>query len=498
MKKRLSLILAGLLLCSTAVSCSDNESPKSDNVRNDDQISTESNGNDSESESNNEPVLPDSDFNGEEFLFLAHGDDADYNEKWIDSDSMDGEIVNDAVYERNRDAEEKFNCVISVTYQKLVNSHVVKTVMAGDTPYFAIWGQKCDMSSGVQKGVYLDLNLLPYCQFSAEYWDKNCIDEMSIIGRLYMAASDISMMNLDCGPRYLYFNKKMLEDYQLKSPYDYVDENNWTLDAFLPMVSAVSEDLNGDGIMNREDKFGMLTEDGDGNGNILYFLVGAGICSTINDSEGKPYLGFYSDKTQTVIDKVASVLKNPDICIEYNKCAKGADYSQFNHLYDYCRSLFASGHFLFVQNGCDASVQFVDMVDDYGIVPNPKYDSAQENYYHRTDPFSTLLALPMTNTDLERSGILLEWMSWKSNKTVLPAYYETTMKLKRQRDETAMRMLDIVKNSIYYDISDIYDLGVSTVIWQAYTKEDLASVYAKNESKLQNNIEKMLNNLIGE
>ena len=445
-----------------------------------------------------EPDLPDLDLNGKEYLFLVHGEDFDYNDKWIDTEAMDGEIVNDAIYERNRAAEEKFDCVISAQYETAVNSYVAKTVMAGDTHFFAVWGMRNDMSSGIQKHVYLDLNQLKHCDFRAAYWDKNCVEQFMLGGRLYMMASDISMGNLDTGPRYLYFNKKIIEDYQLKSPYDYVSEDDWTLDNFLPLVEAVSEDLNGDGRMDREDRFGMLTEDGSANGNILYLLVGAGIRPVSSDESGMPVISIYSEKAQTIIDKVAAVLKSPDKCIEYNVCAKGADYSQFNHLFDYCRSLFASGHFLFVQNGCDATLQFIDMQDDYGIVPNPKYDSAQENYYHRTDPFSTMLAVPATNNDLENSGALLEWMSWKSSRTVLPAYYETTMKLKRQRDDTAMKMLDLIKGSIYYDIADIFDLGVSSVIWDAYEKGDLASIYAKNESKMQKNIDKLIENLAGQ
>ena len=122
---------------------------------------------------------------------------------------MDGEIVNDAVFERNRAAEEKFNCVISAQYEATVNSYVVKTVMAGDAHYFAVWGSRNDMSDGIQKHVYLDLNQLKYCDFGAAYWDKNCVEQFTLGGKLYMMASDISMSNLDCGPRYLYFNKKI-------------------------------------------------------------------------------------------------------------------------------------------------------------------------------------------------------------------------------------------------------------------------------------------------
>ncbi|HHX54673.1 MAG TPA: hypothetical protein GX704_07170, partial [Clostridiales bacterium] len=76
------------------------------------------------------------------------------------------------------------------------------------------------------------------------------------------------------------------------------------------------------------------------------------------------------------------------------------------------------------------------------------------------------------------------------------AYYETTIKLKRQRDETAIEMLDIIKGSMYYEIADIFVLDVSGVIWESYSSGNLASTYAKFEKMIQNNIDKLVDNLL--
>ena len=441
-----------------------------------------------------EPELPETDLEGKEYQFLVRNGASSYNDHWIEVEEMNGEVVNDAVFERNRAVEEKFNVDITALFTETADSYATKSVLAGDDSFFAVWECKNSLATGIQKNIYLDMNLLSYVDFTAPYWDKNAVEQLSIGNKLYMMPSDISMGNLTA-PRFLYFNKRIMENYGLKSPYDYVADDCWTLDNFLPMVAAVSADLDGDGKMTREDEFGMLREDGGANGNILYFLVGSGIRATTNDEDGIPQVSFFNDKTQTIIDKVSVVFKDENCTIEYNKCASGADISQFDHLWDYCRSLFAAGHFLFVQNGCYETVQFNDMADDYGIVPNPKYDENQKEYYHRTDPYNTQMAIPMTNVDLENTGMILEWMSWKSHHTVLPAYYETTIKLKRQRDETAIEMLDIIKGSMYYEISDIFGLGVSDVLWNSYRTGDLASTYAKSEKSMQKKIDKLVDNL---
>ncbi|MGI6743174.1 MAG: hypothetical protein ACOX4O_05860 [Eubacteriales bacterium] len=448
-----------------------------------------------ETTDSDEPDLPDIDLEGKEYQFLVRFGSNAYNDFWVYVEEMNGEVVNDAVFERNRAVEERFNINITAVLTPEPNDYATKSVLAGDDSFSAVWDSKTSIANGIQKHIYLDISNLPYADFSAPYWDKNAVEQLSIANSLYMMPSDISMMNLTAA-RFLYFNKRILENYGLKSPYEYVADDCWTLDNFLPMVSAVSADLDGDGKMARGDEFGMLREDGSANGNILYFLVASGIRATTNDEDGIPQLSFYNDKTQTIMDKVAVVFKDETCTIDYVRCSDGADYSQFAHLFEYCRSLFAAGRFLFVQNGCFVTIQFSDMEDDYGIVPNPKYDENQKEYYHRTDPFNALLAIPSTNADLENTGMILEWMSWKSHYTVLPAYYETTIKLKRQRDDTAMEMLDIIKGSMYYEIADIFGLGMSDVIWNSYKSGDLASTYAKSEKSMQKKIDKLVENLL--
>ena len=486
-----SVVLAIVLLAAIIAGCgSEGEDPGATTASAETTADTSE-----ETTESDEPDLPEIDLEGKEYQFLVRFGSDCYNDYWIEVEEMNGEVVNDAVFERNRAVEEKFNIDITALFNTKPDSYATKTVFAGDDSFFAVWDCKNSLADGIQKHVYLDISNLPYADFTAPYWDKNAVEQLSIAKKLYMMPSDISMSNLTA-PRFLYFNKRILENYGLTSPYDYVADDCWTLDNFLPMVAAVSSDLDGDGKMTREDEFGMLREDFSSNGNILYFLVGCGVRATTNDKDGIPQISFYNDKTQTIIDKVSVVFKDENCTIEYNNCASGADISQFDHLWEYCRSLFAAGHFLFVQNGCYETIQFNDMEDDYGIVPNPKYDESQKEYYHRTDPLNTLMAIPATNIDLENTGMILEWMSWKSHYTVLPAYYETTIKLKRQRDETAIEMLDIIKGSMYYEIADIFVLDVSGVIWESYSSGNLASTYAKFEKMIQNNIDKLVDNLL--
>ncbi|MBO5218257.1 MAG: hypothetical protein J6C52_02425, partial [Clostridia bacterium] len=62
-----------------------------------------------------EPELPALDYGGATFTFLIRGRKAtSYYERYVYTDEMNGEIVNDAVFDRNRAVEEKFNLKIAV------------------------------------------------------------------------------------------------------------------------------------------------------------------------------------------------------------------------------------------------------------------------------------------------------------------------------------------------------------------------------------------------
>ena len=62
-----------------------------------------------ETTESDEPELPEVDLNGKEYQFLVRFGSFDYNELWVYVEDMNGEVVNDAVFERNRAVEEKFN-----------------------------------------------------------------------------------------------------------------------------------------------------------------------------------------------------------------------------------------------------------------------------------------------------------------------------------------------------------------------------------------------------
>jgi hypothetical protein len=105
-----------------------------------------------------------------------------------------------------------------------------------------------------------------------------------------------------------------------------------------------------------------------------------------------------------------------------------------------------------------------NMEHEFGVVPMPKYDEAQEK--HRTllhDQF-TVFCVPTTvkGARLDQVSAVLEAMASTSYKTVRPAYYETTLRTKIAQDPQSAEMFDVIIDNIYIDAGIIYTNALSS------------------------------------
>ncbi|MHB1152225.1 MAG: hypothetical protein ACYC00_07915, partial [Eubacteriales bacterium] len=131
--------------------------------------------------------------------------------------------------------------------------------------------------------------------------------------------------------------------------------------------------------------------------------------------------------------------------------------------------------------------QFRDMIDDFGILPGPKFDESQENYYHLISTHASLgISVPITQTDPERVGLLLEALAYESAE-VAKAHYDVTLTGKFARDEESLVSLEIIFNSKVYDIGKVFGWGsLGDVIDNAVKQGgNFASLYEKSITRAQ-------------
>ncbi|MBQ4289837.1 MAG: hypothetical protein II719_01435 [Clostridia bacterium] len=419
-----------------------------------------------------EPPLPALDYGGADFTILS---EKPYNvdEKtlfiardFLISEGLTAEPVNDAVFNRNLMVEQKFNLKI-----RLVEPDVrPDTLVLGGEPLDIIEADSVTLGDSMGSGAYQNMMDLPYVNLEAEYWSPLCVQGTRMDNKLYMMPSDITMLPL-ASTGFIYFNKRILNEHDLENPYSMVYNNTWTVDNFLSMVRSVSGDLNGDGEMGTEDLYGYLPIRGFRWGCFLQFFFGSGLTFTREDPDEGRVLAVDQEKAQVLIDKLREVLEDHSICVDQLYCQnKFGDIAYF-------QSMFLDGHALFTESDMTGMDVFREMEDDFGIVPNPKYDETQEGFFHRVSPHVPMFALPATAMDLEKTGAVMEYMSWLSHYTVLPAYYEITVKQKRVRDEDAVAMLDIIRKTMVFEFGDVYDTHIPNQLSDAYDDGSIARKY---------------------
>ncbi len=422
--------------------------------------------------------LPDVSYEGESFTVLYRGDGATYAVTDVIVDTTTGEIVNDSAFERNTKLEEKYGITLVGIEKDDPSKTAKQEIMSGSASFDVMTDSMTSLNSMAIEGYLTDWYSLSHFDPTDAWWDQNAASGLSVGGRLYMMVSDLSM-NGSSRARFLYINKKIADNYDLVIPYDLVRDGKWTFDRLNEMICSVSSDLNGDGKMDANDLFGMLTE------NYKFFLSGCGIVFTEKDAEDLPVISFVNERNVAVLEAVKGLLDNQTNTLSYEKAADGQNTSDFAHIYDYGRSLFASDHFLFVQNGANVAYQFANMESEYGILPNPKYDESQESYYHLMDEFACAWSIPTTNPNPEKTDVIMNWWSYLSSNTLVDAFYETTIKYKRLNAPEDAEMLDIIRGSIRYEIATIADLGVMDVLDNAFKTGNLMSSYEKRAKAIE-------------
>jgi hypothetical protein len=126
------------------------------------------------------------------------------------------------------------------------------------------------------------------------------------------------------------------------------------------------------------------------------------------------------------------------------------------------------------------------MPSDFGIVPFPKYDKAQDNYYTVSHDEYSLLCVPVTAdpAKYQMIGAVTEAVAAEGYRSVTPAYFDIALKNKYSRDDESSRVLDILAERNTFQPAIIYsnslgDIGhlMRQII---YDFPDIASYYEKN------------------
>nr|MBQ4319421.1 extracellular solute-binding protein [Clostridia bacterium] len=277
-------------------------------------------------------VLPEEDFGGRSFRFYIRDRDEYIAEMYIEE--ADGEIINDAVYERNAAVEEKYNTKFELI--KAIDNYgrgADTSITAGEDAFDLISAHGRQSFTYAHGKLLLDwMTDMPNVDLSQPWWNQDAINEFTLGGKLYVGAGDISYMEFGSANGMM-FNKKLLNNYSLEDPYELVLSDKWTFDKFSEMAKAAIADLNGDSkIVHTDDILGYGTSWWTGPIQVLYSAQQR-VCSNIN---GEMTLTLNTPQTVTAFEKFFTATSDDGLYIY-----PSADYAEILPAFIEGRSLFA-------------------------------------------------------------------------------------------------------------------------------------------------------------
>lgn len=421
------LILAGLLTFS-AVSCGKNDENKKNIGEN--SVNTAEDG---------FPLPKDLRFDGETFdLYIGI---ASAKQSFIAPEET-GHHITDAVYARNKLVEERLGVelnFVSTTRttsgddQALESAHIRTLIQGGDDTYDAfVHVQHGAMPTLIEEGLFVDWNELKYVNTDNPWWYSNVKRDISFGNKIYCMTGDYNFKVL-AGTACMAFNKTLCDELGLEYPYQAVFDGTWTHDMFLDYIKKSTKDLNGDGVISKEnDRMGYMGWQPEIYGDLY---CGYGGNAIGKDDGNLPVLTIDSERMFTVIDKMIEVFDLDGAAVE-------------STTYGYDDNMFAEGRLLFNDSFLSHLPEMRGYENvDVGFVPYPKLDKDQTEYYSRTATTAGMTYIPVTNKNLDMTSAVLETMAYYSGETILDTYFDIILTIKSTRDTESEQMIPIIRDS---------------------------------------------------
>lgn len=204
--------------------------------------------------------LPEKDYGGDKFTIL-------YRNEWayeFIADEENGDILNDAVFRRNRAVEDRFK--VSFEFVGLpgtwnsseYKNAITNSVVAGDSEYDLITGYQADMINHAMQGYFMNVYDMPYINTEAPWWSEKSNSALTVHDKLFMTTGDIAVTLWD-NMYVMFFNKKLAEQYAIPDMYEIVDNHEWTIDKLAELSKNVSSDVDGNSVYDENDLYGFVT-----------------------------------------------------------------------------------------------------------------------------------------------------------------------------------------------------------------------------------------------
>lgn len=438
MKKRilrfLTLTLAILTVFTLIVSCS----PKSELT--DERITAEN------VETEEDPV-PCLDWGGRAFRVLATHNEWEPNFEIVGD--LGGGRLSAKVYERNALIYEYCNVEVQdVAGDESSFSYLEKDLMSGTQSYDLVFLVRDDMTSAIKRGFMKDLTQINYVNFANDWYSELAIESMKISGRLYHMTSDFSLVD-KARTNTLFFNRDLAATLHLDDVVSMVRKGTWTVEIMYQMAVKAALD-DGDNVVEKTDRYGFA---GGGSEASLALYAGMGNTLVSLDSNNNYEIKILQDRSLKGLDRIKDML-DIDQWIGFT----GSEAKMWTKDYNLPNEAFCDGRVLFLSTVMGSIDTFATEADfAYTAITYPKYDVEQERYYTTNDNmYCSTFGVPFAAEDMDFSGYMIEVLSWMSNTTTYPEYYQIRCQVQKAYDSDCAEMLRLNYEGLIFDFGCLY------------------------------------------
>ena len=393
------------------------------------------------------------------------------------SEEETGDLVGDAVFQRNLAIEEKYNLELNIVEAEVNQpcAEIRNFILADDKTYHMFINvQHNAMPSMILEGYFVDWNELKDLDYEQPYWNTKVARDINFGGKVYTMGGDLNLKtynNTNC----ILFNQSLFDDLGIDYPYQDVYDYTWTIDKMIEIVKQGYADLDGNTEVNHDtDRFGF---NGWGWEMNTAVYIGMGGKPVINDEDNMPVLNLNNERTIKIIDKMIELFDGQNAWSEMSK------YGTHNAAFDGGRMLMKDTFITGLSLNRDSEF-------GAGLIPYPMLDEEQGEYNSRAANIAHLCYIPTTNNQLQDTGLILEAMSIESYNNLRPVYYDVTLSLKEAPDEETIDMVDIVLASSSY----MYEGFIGAGSFTSFLKNQFnsfASWYAGNEGAFKKTLLEM-------
>lgn len=362
---------------------------------------------------------------------------------FVDPDNRDeGNDLDDKVYEREIKVEEYLGVDLeSIDGGDFENytTEFKATVHAGDDSYQMLMTHVyMGISDLITSGFLLDLNLMDESlNLEADYWNSQLMEDLSINDKMFMAYNDFCLSQT-----YLVvFNKTMYEPYEPTTGnlYEAVRNNEWTLDKMISVASLVDEEGDASSKNYGFSCYAWVP--------LSSFVTSSDLKIADKDAEtGELYISAATESTEKLsnLHEKIYALCNANYTYAWGPAGMKKPTEELK---------LTSNRVLMSLEGTFGLVSYKGEDIKTGILPYPKYDSAQENYQHLNWNGMLVVSSIVKNRDMV--GDVMEMLAYYTDD-VKVAFYENLLGSKVANAPEDAEMLDLIWATTVSDLGLVF------------------------------------------